>query len=525
MGGLGASDPERAGHRRSGIAVPAARPATQARKLPPASPHWPACAGAISSISVLDALIRRGYERIFEPSADGEDGEYVLERDGQRFLLSSKHGAAYVLGSTAIAEFAKSIRMRNLAGGLLVTPGQFAPEALPLARAQRIELLDGPALWPELRPLLPEEQRDTISAPAQDANASSVARMGWRTGHGRPAVRLMHRQDDAATHPAPVAPFPLRRTQHAATAPLPPPPACASHRPCPARRPTTPSCSAAARQAAESISQPADGRPRHLGNPVDAARPSARRRQRSPARDLPAARTLRRTAPPTRLQLQPPPAAPSRCDSCSAARFSAAIDCTRVPKRCRRRKIAGSLNRCRTPCSRTRRSSSPAIAGWSAAPSCAGCRRAAAPILRRPRPARPARPATPSRRSSPRTGPTVVVLAAAKVGGILANTTYPARLPLRQPAHPGQRARRRARGTARSGCCSSARRCIYPKLAPQPIREDCAADRAAGADQRRLRDRQDRRHPAGAGAPPPVRRPLRSPRCRPTCTGPATTST
>ncbi len=116
---------------------------------------------------VLDALIKRGYERVFEPQTSGEDGDYVLERDGQRYLLSAKHGAAYVLGSTAIAELANSIRMRGVAGGLLVTPGQFAPEALPLARAQRIELLDGPTLWPELRSLLPEQQRAAVSAPSQ----------------------------------------------------------------------------------------------------------------------------------------------------------------------------------------------------------------------------------------------------------------------------------------------------------------------------------------------------------------------
>jgi restriction system protein len=116
---------------------------------------------------VLDALIHRGYERTFEPQAAGEEGDYMLEREGQRFLLSSKHGAAYVLGSTAIAEFANVIRMRGAAGGLLVTPGQFAPEARPLARAQRIELLDGPTLWPELRPLLPDDQRIAISAPSQ----------------------------------------------------------------------------------------------------------------------------------------------------------------------------------------------------------------------------------------------------------------------------------------------------------------------------------------------------------------------
>ena len=127
---------------------------------------------------VLDALIQRGYERVFETNAGGEDGDYVLEREGQRYLLSSKHGAAYVLGSTAIAEFASAIRMRGAAGGLLVTPGRFAPEAHPLARAQRIELLDGPTLWPELRPLLTADQRSAISAPSLAASRRATW-LGW----------------------------------------------------------------------------------------------------------------------------------------------------------------------------------------------------------------------------------------------------------------------------------------------------------------------------------------------------------
>ena len=155
---------------------------------------------------VLDALIRRGYERVFEPQAAGEEGDYVLERDGQRFLLSSKHGAAYVLGSTAIAEFANVIRMRGAAGGLLVTPGQFAPEARPLARAQRIELLDGPTLWPELRPLLPEAQRAVVSAPSQ-ARTRRQTILAWSGALvvGAAVFVLGHREDNIES-PTTIAP-------------------------------------------------------------------------------------------------------------------------------------------------------------------------------------------------------------------------------------------------------------------------------------------------------------------------------
>jgi hypothetical protein len=127
---------------------------------------------------VLAALNRRGYERVFEADANSDEGDYLLDRGGQSWLLSSKHGSAYVLGSTAIAEFANAIRMRGAVGGLLVTSGQFAPEAKSLAAAQRIELLDGPALWPELKPLLPDTQRQTVFAPAQ-ARAKRHVAMAW----------------------------------------------------------------------------------------------------------------------------------------------------------------------------------------------------------------------------------------------------------------------------------------------------------------------------------------------------------
>lgn len=116
---------------------------------------------------VLAAMNRRGYERVFEPGASGDESDFLLERDGQRWLLSCKHGTAYVLGSTSIAEFAREMRMRGATGGLLVTPGRFADEAHALANAQRIELLDGPALWPEVKRLLPSAEREQILAPTR----------------------------------------------------------------------------------------------------------------------------------------------------------------------------------------------------------------------------------------------------------------------------------------------------------------------------------------------------------------------
>ncbi|RFP61117.1 restriction endonuclease [Luteimonas weifangensis] len=139
---------------------------------------------------LLAALNKRGYERVFDPdAASADESDYLLERDGRRWLLSCKHGAAYVLGPAAITELANNIRMRGAEGGLLVTPGQFEAEAVRLAAAQGIELLDGARLWPELRPLISAEQRAAVTAPAL-ANMRRQFVLAW-TGALLVAVVLL----------------------------------------------------------------------------------------------------------------------------------------------------------------------------------------------------------------------------------------------------------------------------------------------------------------------------------------------
>ena len=63
-------------------------------------------------------------------------------------------------------------------------------------------------------------------------------------------------------------------------------------------------------------------------------------------------------------------------------------------------------------------------------------------------------------------------LAAAKVGGIHANRYYPARFHLRQPRDRGQRDRREPSHTGVDKLLFLGSSCIYPKLAPQPMKEE-----------------------------------------------------
>jgi restriction system protein len=115
---------------------------------------------------VLEVLARRGYSRLVDRDTPSSDGEYTLVRNRERWLLSCKHGSAFVLGHAAINELAADINVQGAAGGFLVTQGKIGDEARGPARLQRIELLDGPTLWPEIRDLIPPGQLETIHADA-----------------------------------------------------------------------------------------------------------------------------------------------------------------------------------------------------------------------------------------------------------------------------------------------------------------------------------------------------------------------
>lgn len=127
---------------------------------------------------VLEALARRGYARVVDHESAAGDAEFTLARDGRQWLLACKHGGAFVLGVPAVTELANAIRVNGAAGGLLVTQGRISADARAPAKLQHIELLDGPTLWPEVRELVPPEQRTAIRAGA-DQGARQRVLMAW----------------------------------------------------------------------------------------------------------------------------------------------------------------------------------------------------------------------------------------------------------------------------------------------------------------------------------------------------------
>src|SRR5690606_32037914 len=127
---------------------------------------------------VLEALSRRGYHRLVDHGSASGDGDFTLVRDGEHWLLSTKHGSAFVLGRAAVNELAAAMRVAGAAGGLLVTQGRIDDDARRAAQGQPVEFLDGAALWPELRPLLPAATVEPIlGAAAKRARERSLA--GW----------------------------------------------------------------------------------------------------------------------------------------------------------------------------------------------------------------------------------------------------------------------------------------------------------------------------------------------------------
>lgn len=140
---------------------------------------------ALSAISwrgfigmVLQALRRRGYVQVVNLEDVSGDRDYMLEREGARWLLSCKHASTYVLGRNAVQALSSEVLLKSAAGGLLVTQGRIDAEARGAAGKQRIELLDGATLWPELRDLMPAGELDAIRATTGAAARQRVL-LGW----------------------------------------------------------------------------------------------------------------------------------------------------------------------------------------------------------------------------------------------------------------------------------------------------------------------------------------------------------
>lgn len=127
---------------------------------------------------VIDALRERGFEAVsLENSIQrSQQADLVLRRDGRTWLLACKQGADYRITPATVSEFSKAMRFNGAVGGLMTTPGRVTADAR--SHADTVELIDGVALWPMLKPRLPASVRDSV-ATESDALAVRYVVLAW----------------------------------------------------------------------------------------------------------------------------------------------------------------------------------------------------------------------------------------------------------------------------------------------------------------------------------------------------------
>lgn len=118
---------------------------------------------------VVDGLRDRGFEpEAAEEAAKFDPDVLRLKRDGRGWLLVCKQGNNQRIASTVVGDMADAMRFHGAQGGVIATLGTIDPEARELARG-RIELIDGAALWPLVRPQLGTSVQEALTAASRQA--------------------------------------------------------------------------------------------------------------------------------------------------------------------------------------------------------------------------------------------------------------------------------------------------------------------------------------------------------------------
>lgn len=129
---------------------------------------------------VLAAMEQRGLKVIAVEEGDSLEPRttFPLTRNGERVLLSCKHGSAYRIGAAPVEELAASVRLSGAQGGVLATEGFVEKAGREAAQTHGIEVVDGRALWPEVKPLMEAGERHRIVGNAK-ARATRHIGIAW----------------------------------------------------------------------------------------------------------------------------------------------------------------------------------------------------------------------------------------------------------------------------------------------------------------------------------------------------------
>ena len=129
---------------------------------------------------VLAAMEQRGLKVVAAEEGDSLEPRtsFSLIRNGERWLLSCKHGSAYRIGAAPVEELAASVRLSGSQGGILATEGFVEKAGREAAQTHGIDVVDGRSLWPEVKPLMEAGERQRIVGNAK-ARASRHIGIAW----------------------------------------------------------------------------------------------------------------------------------------------------------------------------------------------------------------------------------------------------------------------------------------------------------------------------------------------------------
>lgn len=175
---------------------------------------------------ILEAMQLRGMDRIPLAHEDTQEhsASFLLSGQGKQVLLACKHGSAYRIGSAAVDEFASEIRLRGVQGGILVTEGVLDKGGVEKAGRYNIEVVDGPQLWPMVKPMVEGNlaRRITGNASARAWRHIGITWLGALTLGLASALAISGMSPQpAATSAAVPAPVAAAKPSSATTGPAP----------------------------------------------------------------------------------------------------------------------------------------------------------------------------------------------------------------------------------------------------------------------------------------------------------------
>lgn len=112
-------------------------------------------------------------QRGLRPLQDSEDNDrgtssdFLLQRDGQRWLVSCKHGRAYRFGAAAINELVSAVDLTGAQGGILITEGQVERDGQAVAAKHAIEIIADRQLWDLLEPYVTSDTHAMVTGIAR----------------------------------------------------------------------------------------------------------------------------------------------------------------------------------------------------------------------------------------------------------------------------------------------------------------------------------------------------------------------